>query len=148
MFLSILTFDFDLILGSFLTFSALTGYFWGWKGFQKCFGIYSCSWTTFILYVSVISDIWFWLILGSFTLSQPNYSYGCFVVGVVVVVGLWQLLSYYCIQSIIKCGTCSFTTINEVSGTTCGSLKKLLFFFLLPRTSSILNKNVDVLDQL
>ena len=23
-------------------------------------------------------------------LSQPNYSYGCFVVGVVVVVGLWQ----------------------------------------------------------
>ena len=29
MFLSILTFDFDLILGSFLLFGALTGYFFG-----------------------------------------------------------------------------------------------------------------------
>ena len=26
------------------------------------------------------------------TLSQPNYSYGCFVVGVVVVVGLLHLM--------------------------------------------------------
>ena len=31
MFLSILTFDFDLILGSFLLLGALTSYFWGWS---------------------------------------------------------------------------------------------------------------------
>ena len=29
--------------------------------------------------------------IPAITLSQPNYSYGCFVIGVVVVVGLWQL---------------------------------------------------------
>ena len=28
------------------------------------------------------------------TLSQPNYSYGCFVVGVVVVVGLGSCLNF------------------------------------------------------
>ena len=34
---------------------------------------------------------WWWLVaLLAITLSQPNYSYGCIVVGVVVVVGLWQ----------------------------------------------------------
>ena len=31
---------------------------------------------------------WVVVVFPVFTLSQPNYSYGCFVVGVVVVVGL------------------------------------------------------------
>ena len=29
-----------------------------------------------------------WVVFQAITLSQPNYSYGCFVVGVLVVVGL------------------------------------------------------------
>ena len=37
LFLLILTFDFDLIFGSILTFWALTGYFWGWGTVQKMF---------------------------------------------------------------------------------------------------------------
>ena len=37
MFPSILTFDFDSILGSFLLFGALTGYFCGWGRIQKLF---------------------------------------------------------------------------------------------------------------
>ena len=37
MFPSILTFDFYLILGSFSTFWALMGYFWGWGRVQKMF---------------------------------------------------------------------------------------------------------------
>ena len=37
MFPSILTFDFDLILGRFLLFRALMGYSWGWGGAQKLF---------------------------------------------------------------------------------------------------------------
>ena len=38
MFSSILTFDFDLILGSVLVFWALMAYFWGWGKVQNCFG--------------------------------------------------------------------------------------------------------------
>ena len=38
---SILTFDFDLILGSFLTFWDLNGLVHVW--FKDCFGVYSCS---------------------------------------------------------------------------------------------------------
>ena len=30
--------------------------------------------------------LWWWGVFPVITLSQPNYSYGCFVVGVVVVV--------------------------------------------------------------
>ena len=37
MFPSILAFDFDLMLGSFLTFWALMGYFWGWGRDKKQF---------------------------------------------------------------------------------------------------------------
>ena len=37
LFLSILTFNFDLILGSFFIFGALTGYFWGWGRVQTLF---------------------------------------------------------------------------------------------------------------
>ena len=33
----------------------------------------------------------YWCGFPAIALSQPNYSYGCFVVGDVVVVGLWQL---------------------------------------------------------
>ena len=44
LFLSILTFDFELILGSFLTFLGPNGLFLGLrKGLQNCFGVYSCS---------------------------------------------------------------------------------------------------------
>ena len=31
---------------------------------QNCFSVYSCSWTTFIFYVSFNSVIWFWLNFG------------------------------------------------------------------------------------
>ena len=41
---SILTFDFDLILGSFLTFCGPNGLFFGvGVGFENYFGAYSCS---------------------------------------------------------------------------------------------------------
>ena len=44
MFPSILTFDFDLILGSFLTFGGPNGLFLGvGVGFENYFGAYSCS---------------------------------------------------------------------------------------------------------
>ena len=33
---------------------------------KKCFVVYSCSWSTFIFYVSFNSDIWFWFNFGSF----------------------------------------------------------------------------------
>ena len=29
--------------------------------FDNCFGVYLCSWTTFIFYVTLNSDTWFWL---------------------------------------------------------------------------------------
>ena len=61
MFLSILTFDF---WGPFLLFGALFGYFWGWGRIQNCFGVYSCSWITFIFYVVVNFNILFFLNLG------------------------------------------------------------------------------------
>ena len=41
LFLSILTFDFDLILGSFLPFWALMGYFCVGLGFKNCFAVSS-----------------------------------------------------------------------------------------------------------
>ena len=73
MFPSTLAFDFDLLLGSFLTFWALMGYFWVGVDFENCFGVNSCSCSTFILYVSVNSSIGFYLILGSFlTFWGPN----------------------------------------------------------------------------
>ena len=37
MLLSILIFDFYLILGSFFSVGVLTGYFWGWGRVQKLF---------------------------------------------------------------------------------------------------------------
>ena len=45
------------------------------------------SFTLFLLYHVVFSSCG-WLWSPAITLSQPSYSYGCFVVGVVVVVGL------------------------------------------------------------
>ena len=66
-------FDFDLMLGSFLTFWVLMSYFWGWGRVGKLFGVYSCSCLTFILYVFVNSGIGFYLILWSFfTFRGPN----------------------------------------------------------------------------
>ena len=35
-------------------------------GFKICFGLCSCSWRTYILYVFFNSDFWFDLVLGSF----------------------------------------------------------------------------------
>ena len=66
MFPSTLAFDFDLMLGSFLTFWALMGCSVIGVEFENCFVVYSCSCSTFILYVSVNSGICFYLILGSF----------------------------------------------------------------------------------
>ena len=80
-----------------MVFWALMGYFWGWGWVQKLFwGLlmqtnnFCClGFALFLLYNLVLSSCggggrWFLAI----TQSQPNYSYGCFVVGVVVVVGL------------------------------------------------------------
>ena len=67
MFLSILTFDFNLFFGSFLTF-------WGpnklflWLRLKS--GLDEVE-SKFILYVSFNSDICFYLILGSFRLFGP-----------------------------------------------------------------------------
>ena len=104
LFLSILTFDFYLILGSFLTywgpnrpflglgkdsntllgsshvveqlscsmipysdiwyclnFGDIFGFLGFGVGVKNYFGVYSCSWTTFIFYSSFNSDFWFWL---------------------------------------------------------------------------------------
>jgi len=59
MFPSFLIFDFCLIFGSFLMFGVLMGYFGGRVGFDNCFGVYSCSSTTFIFYFSINSDVSF-----------------------------------------------------------------------------------------
>ena len=80
--------------------------FWGRGRIQKLFLgllIYTdnfcfLSWALFLLYHVVLSTWWVVVVGGgggggwfpAITLSQPNYSYGCFVVGVVVVVGLLQ----------------------------------------------------------
>ena len=81
---------------------ALTGYFGGWGRGQKLFwgllmqtnNFCFLSFALFLLYHVVLSSCggggWGGGVVGFpvITLSQPNYSYGCFVVGVVVVVGL------------------------------------------------------------
>ena len=73
----VMTFNFDLILGSFLTFWGPIGLF--------CF----LSFVLFLLYHVVLSLCGGgWVVFPAIILSQPNYNYGCFVVGVVVVVGL------------------------------------------------------------
>ena len=76
MFPSILTFDFDLILWSFLTFWGPNGLLFGVAvGFIKCFGVYLCSWTTFMFYVSFKSDLLFWLNFGvNFYFSGPYWA--------------------------------------------------------------------------
>ena len=66
---SILTFDFDLILGSFLTFWGPNGLF---LGFKNCFGVSSYKLIIFVFRVSI---------------SAPSCSFEFVVVVVVVVVG-------------------------------------------------------------
>ena len=61
-FLSILA----LFLLIFLLFWVLMGWFGIGVKFDNCFGVYSCSYSTFILYVSVNSGIGFYLVLGLF----------------------------------------------------------------------------------
>ena len=74
---SILTFDFHLIFEYFFTFGV-----WGWFSEFCSISALSCSFE----FVVVVGGRWW--VFPVITLSQPNYSYGCFVVGVVVVVGL------------------------------------------------------------
>ena len=65
MFLSILTFKFDLNLGSFFYFSEPKWAIFGvGVGFDNCFGVYLCSWINLIFFVSFNYDIWFWLNFG------------------------------------------------------------------------------------
>ena len=64
---SILTFTFYLILRSFLAFLGPIGLFWKSEvrdRLNNFFGFYSCSWATFIFYVSFNSDFWFCLKFG------------------------------------------------------------------------------------
>ena len=97
---SILTFEFDIILGSFLTFWGPNGYFWGWGRGQKLFWgllIYTNNFSLqsialYLLYHVALSLWWVLVMLGEWwfpaiTYSQPKYSFGCFVVGVVVFLG-------------------------------------------------------------
>ena len=64
---SILTFEFGLILGSFLSFWGPNVLVCGIEvGFDNSFGIYSCSRTTFISMFLSILTFDFDLILGSF----------------------------------------------------------------------------------
>ena len=77
-----------------MAFGGPNGFIWGvGEGFK-----------TVLFFLSITqfhSSIQFWVpvvvVLGGWlpaiTLSQPNCSYGCFVVGVVVVVGLWQFFT-------------------------------------------------------
>ena len=75
-----------------LLFGALMGYFWVWSRVRQLFRgllmylnnfhilcfffqfeVYSCSWTTFIFFVSFNFDIWFWLNFGViFYFLGPN----------------------------------------------------------------------------
>ena len=55
-------FYFDLISGMFFYFlGPYWAIFWVWYGVQNLFWVHSCSWTTFIFYASLNSDIWIWL---------------------------------------------------------------------------------------
>ena len=70
--LSILTFDFDLILGSFLTFWGPNGLFLGSRLDKKktCFGVYSFSMfnsiLTFDFELVLGSFVTFWVLIGYF----------------------------------------------------------------------------------
>ena len=93
-FFSIPSFDFDLILGSFLTFGALTGYFWGWgKGSKTVLG--SPRLITFVSEFCSISAlscslefVWWcgWYSQRLLSLINPT------AVMVVLMLGLWLLL--------------------------------------------------------
>ena len=62
LFPSILIFDLDLIFRSFFYFLGPLWAIFGVRvGFDNCFRVYSCSWTTLIFFVSFNSDIWFLL---------------------------------------------------------------------------------------
>ena len=72
MFPSILTFDFDLNLGSFLLFGALIGYFWDW-GSKTVLGSTRVVEKLLFSIVSSILTFDIYLIFGSFfTFWSPN----------------------------------------------------------------------------
>ena len=79
----ILTFKFDLILGFSLSILGPNGLlFWIGVVFKNCFGIYYCSWTTFIFYALSILMFDFDLISGSFfNFLSP--------IGLIFGVGVW-----------------------------------------------------------
>ena len=79
---SILTFDFHLIWGSFLTFLGPYWAIFGVRvGFKNCFVVYICRWPTFIFYSFFNSDFWFSLDFGSFLTFLGPY-WAIFGVGV------------------------------------------------------------------
>ena len=90
--------------GHFELFGALVGPFWGQGRVRKLFwglliqtkNFCFQSMALFLLYHVVLSSCWCWWWFPVIILSQPNYSYGCFVVLTMVVVGLWQLAETGC----------------------------------------------------
>ena len=77
------------------------GYFWGCGRVWKLFWGLTCSWTTFIFYVSFNSEIWFWLTFGGhfFIFGGPHGLFLGFGVGLKncfeVYLYSWTILSMY-----------------------------------------------------
>ena len=73
MFPSTLAFDFDLMLGSFLTFWAQMGYFWGWGRVRKLFcGLLMLLFNSHFVY---FRQFWYLFLLNFgviFTFWGPN----------------------------------------------------------------------------
>ena len=89
------TFYFGYIFSVILIFfCALLGYFWGRDRVQKLVWSLPYRPITFVFRVlpyfgSIMQFcVWCWWWFPAITQSQPNYSFGCFVVGAVAVVGL------------------------------------------------------------
>ena len=74
LFLSILTFDFDLILGSFLTFWVPNGLFWGLgKGFKAVLGsTHVVKYFFFSMFPSILTFDFDLILLSFFTFWGPN----------------------------------------------------------------------------
>ena len=84
------------------------GYLWGWVGFRNCFGVYSCSWTTYIFYSSSNSDFWFWLNFGVvFYFWGPNWLF--FWSGYVSITVLWSI---YVVDQLLFCIVSSILTFD------------------------------------
>ena len=100
MFPSILTYDFDLILGLFLHFWSPKGLFLG-SGYDSysCW-IYSCSWTTFIFCDSLNCDIRIWLdFVERFDncFGVYSWSWTTFILYVSLILDIWFWLNFWII---------------------------------------------------